>query len=372
MIDNKDIFSKVLLLPLSKLYGLATATRNCMFDIGVLKQRQFPVPVLVVGNLAAGGTGKTPHIEYLIEILRYNYHIGFLSRGYRRKTKGFVLATRHSSPTDIGDEPYQIYQKFGSDIRIAVCEDRCAGIAEMLRIDNRIDLFLLDDAYQHRYVKPSVSILLTDYSHPLFDDHLMPYGRLRESNKGLVRADIVMVTKCPERIRPVEYRIYQKRLDLSPYQQLFFSRYAYEPLKPLFPEEAGYVPCLEWMKETDVIIAVSGIANPRPFTDYLKSFKALVSVRLFQDHHNFSRRDIEAIYRAYMEHLTPDKYIITTEKDAVRLMTNPYFPHELKARIYYLPIKVRFVQQDGIFFEQQLHKLLKAHAPLPADTKAYK
>ncbi len=367
--DKKTFFSKAILLPLSKLYGLAIGTRNRLFDLGVLKQREFGIPVLVVGNLAVGGTGKTPHIEYMIEILRYNYHIGFLSRGYRRKTQGFVLATRHSTPLDIGDEPFQIYQKFGSDIRMAVCEDRCMGITELLRIDDKIDLFILDDAFQHRYVKPTVSVLLTDYSHPLFFDHLLPYGRLRESKKGLNRADIVMVTKCPDRVKPMEYRIFKKNLDLYPYQQLFFSRYTYERLEPLFPDEASYIPCLEWLLETDVIIAVSGIANPRPFVNYLKSFKPLVKVRLFDDHHNFSRKDIETILRTYMEQLTPNKYIITTEKDAVRLMTNPYFPHELKARIYYLPIKVQFVQQDGIFFEQHLRKLLKVNAMMQSNSK---
>ncbi len=362
---KNNFFSKAVLLPLSKLYGMTISMRNNLFDWGVLKQKEFGIPILVVGNITVGGTGKTPHIEYLINILRYNYHIGFLSRGYKRKTQGFIEVTRYSTPLDIGDEPYQIYQKFGSDISMGVCEDRCKGIIEMLRIDNKINLFILDDAFQHRYVKPTVSVLLTDFNHPLFYDHLLPYGRLREPKKSLYRADIVVVTKCPDRVRPAEYRIFKSHLDLFPYQQLFFSRYAYERLVPLFPDEANYVPCLEWLTENDVIIAVSGIANPRLFLKYLKSFKAKVKESLFQDHHNYTRKDIEEIQKKFMDQPQPkaNKYIITTEKDAVRIISNPYFPYELKSRIYYLPINVQFVQQDGIFFEQHLRKLLKMNDP---------
>lgn len=198
---KRPLLHKILLLPLSKIYGMVTSVRNKMFDLGILKQREFDVPVIVVGNLAVGGTGKTPHTEFIISSLRHGYHIGVLSRGYKRGTKGFVLAKRESSPQDIGDEPYQIYRKYGHDVTVAVCEDRCKGINEMLRLDPDINLVILDDAFQHRYVKPAVSIVITEYARPLYLDSMLPYGRLRESVKGLNRADIIIVSKCQKGFR---------------------------------------------------------------------------------------------------------------------------------------------------------------------------
>ena len=169
MAQNK-LISTLIFLPLSKLYGFGVGVRNLMFKWQILKQKEFQVPVVVVGNIGVGGTGKTPHTEYIINLLRYKYHVGVLSRGYKRSTKGFVLATRRSTPLDIGDEPYQIYQKFGREITVAVCEDRCHGIEEMLRLDPRINLIILDDAFQHRYVKPTLSIVLTEFNNPIFYD----------------------------------------------------------------------------------------------------------------------------------------------------------------------------------------------------------
>lgn len=173
MAANK-IISNFILLPMSKLYGLGVGVRNIMFKWHILKQRKFDVPVIVIGNIAAGGTGKTPHTEYVINLLKYNYHIGMISRGYKRNTKGFVLATSRSTPLDIGDEPYQIFQKFGREVSVAVCENRCEGIEELLRIDPEINLIVLDDAFQHRYVKPTVSIVLTEFNRPIFMDRLLP------------------------------------------------------------------------------------------------------------------------------------------------------------------------------------------------------
>lgn len=221
MAKNK-IISNLILLPLSKLYGLGIAVRNLMFKWHILKQKEFQVPVIVVGNISAGGTGKTPHTEYIITLLQYKYHIGMLSRGYKRSTKGFVLATRRSTPLDIGDEPYQIYQKFGRDITVAVCEDRCHGIEEMLRLDPRINLIVLDDAFQHRYVKPTLSIVLTEFNNPVFYDKLLPLGRLREPQSAIYRADMVIVTKCPDQLNPLEYRIFKNNLKLFPFQKFFF------------------------------------------------------------------------------------------------------------------------------------------------------
>ncbi len=348
----------MVLLPLSKLYGFGVGVRNLLFDWRILKSKTFPVPVVVVGNLVAGGTGKTPHAEFIIEQLKYKYRIGLLSRGYKRSTKGFVLATRRSSPRDIGDEPFQIYQKFGPDVTVAVCEDRCAGIEEMLRIDPKINLVVLDDAFQHRYVKHSLSIVLTEFNRPVFYDRLLPYGRLRESTKSLSRADMVIVTKCPEQLKPVEYRIFKNNLKLFPYQKLFFSRYEYQPLQPVFPDEARPAPYLSWLNENDSVLLLSGIANPRPLVRYLRTFHAKVKVRQFPDHHFFTRKDLDSLCRLFDDMEGERKLIITTEKDAVRLASNPYFPQELKEYIYYLPIEVRFDTHTPDSFETELQKAL--------------
>lgn len=348
----------MILLPMSKLYGLGVGIRNLMFKWHILKQREFPVPVVVVGNIGVGGTGKTPHTEYVIDLLRYKYRIGMLSRGYKRKTRGFVLATRRSSPLDIGDEPYQIYQKFGHDITVAVCEDRCAGIEEILRLDPKINLIVLDDAFQHRYVKPTVSIVLTEFNNPVFYDKLLPLGRLREPQSSIYRADMVVVTKCPDQLQPLEYRIFKNSLKLFPFQKLFFSRFDYADLRPLFPDSVQSVPHLSWLSSNDTVYVLSGVANPKPLIRYLKGFKAKVKVKAYPDHHNFSRRDLESIVRRFNELEGDRKFIVTTEKDAVRLVNNPYFPHELKSHIFFQPIEVKFDPKNADRFDIELQKML--------------
>lgn len=347
-----------MLLPLSKIYGFAVGVRNLMFKWHILKQREFPVPVVVVGNISAGGTGKTPHTEYVIDLLRYKYHIGMLSRGYKRKTKGFVLATSRSTPLDIGDEPYQIYQKFGRDISVAVCEDRCTGIEELLRLDPRINLIVLDDAFQHRYVKPTVSIVLTEFNNPVFFDKLLPLGRLREPAKAIYRADMVVVTKCPPQLKAIEYRIFKNNLKLFPYQKLFFSRFNYTSLRPLFPDIRKDAPHMSWLGQDDTVLVLSGIANPKPLVRYLKEFKASIKVKVFPDHHNFNRKDLDAITKRFNELEGKQKIIVTTEKDAVRLINNPYFPHQLKPHIFYQPIDVTFDPMNVDSFDLELQKML--------------
>ena len=347
-----------MLLPLSKIYGFAVGVRNLMFKWHILKQREFPVPVVVVGNISAGGTGKTPHTEYVIDLLRYKYHIGMLSRGYKRKTKGFVLATSRSTPLDIGDEPYQIYQKYGRDITVAVCEDRCTGIEELLRLDPHINLIVLDDAFQHRYVKPTVSIVLTEFNNPVFFDKLLPLGRLREPAKAIYRADMVVVTKCPAQLKAIEYRIFKNNLKLFPFQKLFFSRFNYASLRPLFPDIRKDAPHMSWLGPDDAVLVLSGIANPRPLVRYLKGFKANVKVKVFPDHHNFNRKDLDAIAKRFNELEGKQKIIVTTEKDAVRLINNPYFPHQLKPHIFYQPIDVTFDPMNVDSFDLELQKML--------------
>lgn len=354
------LLSMLLLYPLSRLYGLGVAVRNKLFEQGMLKQHEFNVPVVVVGNIAMGGTGKTPHVEYIVEALMDKYNIGVLSRGYKRATKGFVLATPQSRPEDIGDESYQIYRKFGPEITVAVCEKRVDGINRMLEINPGINLILLDDAFQHRYVKPSVSIVLTEHNRPVFTDSLLPYGRLREPRGALNRADIVVVTKCPPDMKPMQYRIFEENFKLFPFQKLYFSRYNYGHLVPVFPEEAGSIPSLDSLAPGTPLLVVTGVANPKPFARFLRRCKAKVKLKRFADHHNFSSSDMAEIEKEFNALPGEDKFIATTEKDAVRLFNNPYFPHALKSRIFYVPIKVDFIDRSNDMpFEKCVEKTIR-------------
>ncbi|MCC8118918.1 MAG: tetraacyldisaccharide 4'-kinase [Bacteroidales bacterium] len=359
---KRSWLAKALLLPLSKIYGAVTFVRNWMFEAHILKQKEFPVPVVVVGNLAAGGTGKTPMVDYIVDNLRHSCHLGVVSRGYKRSTHGFVMATKRSTPIDIGDEPYMLYHKYDGEVPVAVCEDRVAGITELLKIDPQINLVLLDDAFQHRYVKPTVTILLTEYNLPFFEDSLLPYGRLRESKRGARRADIIVATKCPARPSPLDLHIFKENLDLVACQQLFFSRVLYGKLMPAFPDEAPQIaPSLDWLGEDDRLLCVAGIGNPRPFVKFVKHFKPKVRVNIYPDHHNFTRKDMATLQQRFETMEARHKFLITTEKDAVRMANCPYFPHALKAKTYYLPIKVDFMRDENQPFIESILKLIKDH-----------
>lgn len=368
---RKSWFAKLLLLPLSKIYGMATFMRNWMFDIKLLKSKEFDIPIIVVGNLAVGGTGKTPHVEYIVDKLRHSYHLAVLSRGYKRATSGFIMATRRSTPSDIGDESYQIYQKFNCEVTVAVCEDRVSGIKELLRVDPNINLVLLDDAFQHRYVNPTVSILLTEYNRPIFEDKLLPYGNLRESKKGLRRADIVVASKCPEKITAIDYRIFEENMNLVAWQKMFFSKFSYGSLMPIFPDAAPQTaPSLDWLTDEDMVLAVAGIGNPRPFIRYIKHFNAGVRVNIFSDHHNFTKKDMSNILKRFETMDGKRKYLITTEKDAVRMANCPYFPHDLKSCSYYLPVHVEFLRDGAENFEYAIRRIIKDKFLRPIDYKA--
>lgn len=342
---SRKILSGLFLKPLSAAYGAITATRNKMFDFGILTQREFKIPVLVVGNIAVGGTGKTPHTEYLVRLLIGRYKVGVLSRGYNRKTSGFVLADDKASASTIGDESYQIFQKFGNQgVMVAVCEDRCAGIDHMLEIDPTLNLIILDDAFQHRYVKPRVSVVLTEYSRPVYSDSMLPAGRLRENKGALHRADIVIVTKCPSDMKQLEYRLFVKNLNLYPYQKLYFSTYVYDDIKPVFPEIGGNISSISELDKTKYVIALAGIAHPQSFIKYLRATRAKVSSMVFPDHHNYNRDDISDLISKIKS--SPDvknTIVITTEKDAMRLKGIKGLPKGLKSRLYYIPISVRLI-----------------------------
>lgn len=342
------------LYPVSWLYGAAVAVRNKLFDWGVLRSVSFDIPVISVGNLAVGGTGKTPHTEYLINLLGDKYQVAVLSRGYKRKTKGYVLATSHSTAGTIGDEPYQMYTKFPS-VTLAVDENRCQGIERLLQLkEPPVDVVLLDDAFQHRYVKPGLSILLTDYHRLFCDDTLLPAGRLRESAGGKNRAQIVIVTKCPQDIKPIDYNIIAKRLNLYPYQQLFFSAFRYGNLQSVFPDEASGrskdIP-LSTLTDTDILL-VTGIASPAPVREQLEGCAKQIDLLSFGDHHDFTLKDMQQIKERFDKLKSERRMIVTTEKDATRLVGHPALDADLKPFIFALPIEIEILQNQKDKFNQ--------------------
>ena len=351
------------LYPVSWLYGAAVIIRNKLFDWGLFRSKSFDVPVICVGNLSVGGTGKTPHTEYLIKLLHDKYQVAVLSRGYKRRTQGYVLATPQSTARTIGDEPYQMYTKFPS-VTLAVDENRCHGIEKLLALKEPVvDIVLLDDAFQHRYVKPGLSILLTDYHRLFCDDTLLPAGRLREPVSGKNRAQIVIVTKCPQDIKPIDYNIITKRLNLYPYQQLFFSSFRYGNLQPVFRQEvreadANTAPVskeipLSSLTATKVLL-VTGIASPAPIMERLDGCAKQIETLSFGDHHDFTHRDMQQIKEQFKRLTGEKRLIITTEKDATRLVNHPGLDEELKPFIYALPIEIEILQNQQDKFNQHI------------------
>lgn len=330
-----------MLTPASWLYGASVWVRNKLFDAEVLKEKKYDIPIIGVGNLTVGGTGKTPLVEYIASHLADQYKIAVLSRGYKRKTKGYILASRRSTPDQIGDEPMQIYRKLGDVVKLAVCENRQQGIENLINDFPDLNLIILDDSFQHRWVKPKVSILLQDYNRPIYEDKLLPLGRLREHAYGLYRADMVIVTKCPEQMDPIDYRVIVNNLELMSFQKIYFSGVNYMPLSPVFPENEKYNVSLNALSESDTVLLVTGIAYPRMFVRHFKKYPFKIKVVRFPDHHDFSRKDIEMLEDVYENQKGKKKILITTEKDAVRLAYNPYFPDYLKPVTYYQPIEVK-------------------------------
>ena len=340
------------LLPLSWLYGIGVGVRNKLFDLGILKSRSFSVPVISVGNITVGGSGKTPHVEYLVELLKSDAKIAVLSRGYKRKTKGYLLADDHSTVADIGDEPYQMHQKY-PDIVVAVDEDRCEGIDRLTTDEatQATDIILLDDAYQHRYVKPGINILLVDYHRLIVYDKLLPAGRLREPVSGKNRADIVIVTKSPDTLNPIDYRVVTKDLDLYPYQTLLFSSIDYADLRPF----NGNAPTrsLSSISSEESVLLLTGIASPQQMENDLRAYSEHITPLTFADHHEFTEEDIATIHQQFAALPSP-KLIITTEKDEVRLRAIDGLSDEVKASLYVLPIKIKFLLDHEETFKNKI------------------
>ena len=340
------------LLPLSWLYGLGVGFRNLLFEMGILKEHSYQTPVISVGNITVGGTGKTPHVEYLIKLLKDHLHVAVLSRGYKRKSRGFVLSDKDTPMPMIGDEPYQMKQKY-PEIDVAVDAKRTRGIEHLTSgtyTKKEVDAILLDDAYQHRYVKPGLNILLVDYHRLIIYDELLPAGRLREPLSGKDRADIVIVTKCPKDLKPMEYRVITKAMNLYPYQQLFFSTIEYSDLQPLFGGDSTVT--LSQLSDHHVLL-LTGIASPQQMTHDLQPLIPQLTPLTFSDHHDFKEKDIALINDTFAS-LPEPRLIITTEKDATRLKLAKGLNEEVRNHLYVLPINVCILQEQAEVFNQQI------------------
>ncbi|HOI26750.1 MAG TPA: tetraacyldisaccharide 4'-kinase [Paludibacteraceae bacterium] len=350
---KRSIFWKILFFPFVVVYATGVAIRNWLFDIGILPSEKFDTPIISVGNITVGGTGKTPFTEYLVRLLQPGNQVGVLSRGYKRKTSGYVVSTESSTPEEIGDEPSQIKQKF-PNVLLAVDANRRRGIKKMLNEPNKPDVFILDDAYQHRYVKPDISILLIDYNRMITEDSLMPLGQLREPLKSKNRANIVVVNKCPSDIKPIEFRIIRKNLNLFPYQTLYFTTIQYDDFKPVFPKYGSYKIQKNVVENENLgVLCVTGIASPAPFEQYVSTFASSVRSVKFGDHHKFDNDDISKIEKAFNSFPNKHNIILTTEKDAVRLK-GVKMPDSLKKVMYYIPLSIHFMLGDGSTFDKQI------------------
>ena len=339
------------LRPLSWLYGLGVGFRNFLFETGILKSQTYATPVISVGNITVGGTGKTPHVEYLIRLLKDKTNLAVLSRGYKRKSSGFVLADNNTTIYDIGDEPFQMKQKF-PNITVAVDKKRTRGINRLIKGEagKDIDVILLDDAFQHRYVTPGINILLVDYHRLIIYDELLPSGRLREGASSKNRADIVIITKCPVNMKPMEFRVLTKAMALYPYQQLYFSTYTYEGLERLDGQEC--TGGLESLADKHVLL-VTGIASPEQMKLDLQSYAKDIRPLAFADHHQFKEKDIRLINETFSELPSP-KCIITTEKDAVRLRTVEGLRDEVLQHFYVLPIRIKLMLDQEKSFNKHI------------------
>jgi len=338
-------YFRLLLLPFSLLYGLVVFLRNKMYDSGLFKSASFDLPVICVGNLVVGGSGKSPVTEYLVRLLS-DYKIAILSRGYGRETKGFLYADEHSTAKSVGDEPLQFYHKF-PHITVAVCEDRVTGIN---RLKDSHDLIILDDAYQHRKVNPGFSILLFEFQKFFSSQFLLPAGNLREPFMGYQRADVLLVTKTPESLSPAQKKMCLSHFNKDVENKLFFSSIQYSELKSLYGNEV--LSCEQISAKT--VFLLTGIANPKPLLDYLQHLSALVVHHDYPDHHQFSSGNLIKLVDAFASHPAKEKIIITTEKDAQRLFDVTIKELLLNLPVFYLPIKISVEADEQTKFDQKI------------------
>lgn len=347
-------FLKLLLLPFALIYELITRLRNYLFDLKILPSVSYNLPIISVGNLSAGGTGKTPHVEYLIRLLEKEYKPATLSRGYGRKTTGFRLAGLEDHSGTIGDEPAQFHSKF-PELTVATDESRRHGISTLLHERPDTDVIILDDAYQHRYVKPGMSVLLTDYHKLYTHDYLLPLGTLRESRKGSGRANIIVVTKTPIVLSPYERQRITKSIKPSPYQKVLFSYVKYGEIRSLWNPQEVVDPSIKYSS----ILLIAGIANPYPLEYELRSrCNDLIIIR-YKDHHKYSSDDLKLIKENYSDIYSRNKLLITTEKDAMRMLDPDVKEQASLLPFYFIPMEVEFHQGDKQVFDETIKNYVR-------------
>lgn len=337
-----------ILLPFAFLYGVIVTIRNLLFDIHILHSHRFPLWVISIGNLSVGGTGKSPHAEYIARLLEnwgapFN-KIAILSRGYRRNSKGFLLVNNSSNVSEVGDEPLQLKRRL-NDIYVAVDEKRADGISALLSLNPQLKAVILDDAFQHRYVKPDIAILLTNYNAPFYNDHILPAGRLREPRRGYKRAQLIIVTNTPANITDVEKKLILKNIAPKDKQKVFYSSIVYQPLVSVFKNDSP-VPAID--KNYSVLL-LTGIANTHSLYNHLAEIARDVLPIPFPDHHVFQSSDMAKVIKAFHDITNPNKAIITTEKDAMRLQSGSFTDEFKRAPVFYLPIEIKI--HNGKEFE---------------------
>ncbi len=344
--------NNILLYPFSVIYGMITDIRNFLYNTGVFKSKEFRIPVICVGNITVGGTGKTPHTEYLIELLQEHFKIAVLSRGYKRKTRGFVVAEKSSGVKEIGDEPKQMSMKF-PDVLMVVDRNRVDGVNEIMETWPQTEAVILDDGFQHRKIKPGFSILLTDFSRLMIKDSMLPYGNLREHIDNKRRADIIIVSKSPRNLNPMQRRIMVKDIGKAPYQHLYFTSVNYKDPVPVFGDAdiSRRCPVMSDKNEGGAVL-VTGIANADPLKEHLLLTFPEIKHLSYPDHYNFRDADIKSILTAFEELKAPVKYVFTTEKDAVRLREFTNIAEPLKSALFYIPIGINFLNDDKEEFDK--------------------
>lgn len=354
---------RILLFPISCVYGIFMAIRNLLFEWKILPSESFNIPVISVGNLSYGGTGKTPHIEYLVRALQDKFKIATLSRGYGRRSKGFVLADKNSTYFDIGDESLQYKNKF-EKIEVSVDAHRRKGIKILNNLFPKLGCILLDDAYQHRFVKPGLSILLTDFHKLYINDYPIPAGTLREFRSGSKRADIIIVTKTFSVFSPITKRRLTELIKPKKHQKLYFSYVKNGDLQPI----PGIKHVID-RKRYNTILMFAGIANSYPLQEHLKSMCSELIVMDFPDHHKYTVKDIEKIKKAYADIFSKNKIIITTEKDAMRIIKTDLFKQIIDLPVFYSPIEIKFHMGGDTEINNQITDYVSKH---PRNSRIHK
>ncbi|MCL2682360.1 MAG: tetraacyldisaccharide 4'-kinase [Bacteroidales bacterium] len=346
---------RLLLLPFVPLYAIVIVVRNWLFDLHILHSQKPQLPTICVGNICTGGSGKTPHVEYLIRLLKDEFKVCTLSRGYGRKSKGFILAKAPVSSAILGDESMQYFQKF-PDISVCVNVNRREAIHKLETEAPDIETILLDDAFQYRQITAGLSILLTDYFRPYYNDYLLPVGNLREPRKGMKRADIIIVTKCPNILSPIVKNDILEKIKPQKHQAVYFSYLKHGHMRRL----DGSV--CEINKDVyNHFVVLSGIFNPYPLVEHLRNFTKDVKLFQFPDHHEFTKSELKRIRKHFLDYFCNHKYIVVTEKDLMRLKDSPAFAEISDLPICYVPVEVVFHKDDKTRFDTQVLEFVKKH-----------